>query len=567
MKNKLFALILSVLLLPGFRGAYAAEVSSPYANLDISTNVVTISGVTPYGGGQIALSILRNDTLFYMRQTSSGNEGDFEFKIQMDPQTDESGIYKIYLGGAGLESTLLEYLFINAADSEEIVASVNNITSIANMKFIVTMIADKCGIDFEKGFNELEDKDSVYNALLNRTYESAASFRLAFDSGVAVQSFNEAAIEDAEELIARYGETLTLETAKGSNYAAINTKDLVYAAITGKNLPPAEPVKLKTEFNKACYVSLFNELATETREKMIQYIGECNSAGYTEISLADYSGLSDVDKAAVIKDVIKTKDKTRFTDLSDVAKAFRESVETVIQNNEKKARENEKKSGAGPGGGGGGVTKTVTVDDKIPVEAVKPDSPPEVGPKLPFDDIQSVPWAIDAIKYLSGKGILEGVGENKFEPDRPITREEFVKLLVLTLDLPAEDTEKSFDDVSEGAWYYEYVMRAYALNIVKGVDFDSFGVGTPVTREQMCTMLYRAMNFMDISIADNGDESNFTDNEAISDYALASVYALYRGGIVNGVGDMLFLPQGEATRAMAAKTLYSILQGGNLIEN
>ena len=107
-------------------------------------------------------------------------------------------------------------------------------------------------------------------------------------------------------------------------------------------------------------------------------------------------------------------------------------------------------------------------------------------------------------------------------------------------------------------------MKAYAAHIVKGVNFDVFGLGQPITREQMCTFLFRAMNLLDIHIEDNEKKFEFTDKAMISDYAAEAVECLYRAGIVNGVSETEFNPKGEATRAMAAQVIYQLMRKGNV---
>ena len=68
----------------------------------------------------------------------------------------------------------------------------------------------------------------------------------------------------------------------------------------------------------------------------------------------------------------------------------------------------------------------------------------------------------------------------------------------------------------------------------------------------------------DINIDDNEKTLTFEDKGQISDYALESVEALYRAGIVNGISDKEFNPKGTATRAMAAQMIYQLLVRGNL---
>jgi len=564
-KKLILAALLVVYMLILFSNVSASQVSSAQVKLNIDTNVVTISGVTPYAGGEVTISILKDTNVFYMRGTKAENDGKFVFVVQMNPDLDESGTYNVFLGGAGLVSAPLEYLFINTPDNIEISTITKNIKTVSNIKFVISNIKDKCGIDFEKVFSKLSEngQTEVYTALLNREYKSGAAFRVAFDKAAMIQSFNEGNTYDGEELILKYGDMLDLDISENSNYASIKAsgKETVFKAVIGKNISLSKTQDIIDEFNKGCYVALLNQVDISTREKILVYIGECNQAGYTNISMSKYNTLSDVDKGAVIKAVINAKDFKNFKALSDFEAAFKAAVDAVIKKNEDKKTDT---PSSNKGGGGGSITKSVTVDDKSLQEIKKEDVKENPSEEPKFDDLEDVLWAVESINYLSKINVLNGVGEKRFEPNRFITREEFVKVLLEAFDVPKEETEKSFSDVKKDSWYYDYVMRAYAVNLVKGVDFENFGVGEEITREQLCTIVYRLMNLLSIHIDKKDSKNKFGDDDKISEFAKTAVYALYEGDVISGVGENNFNPQGSATRAETAKIVYNLLNKGGL---
>ncbi|MBR3577073.1 MAG: S-layer homology domain-containing protein, partial [Clostridia bacterium] len=101
-----------------------------------------------------------------------------------------------------------------------------------------------------------------------------------------------------------------------------------------------------------------------------------------------------------------------------------------------------------------------------------------------------------------------------------------------------------------------------ASGLVNGVDYENFGVGQSITRQQLCTIVYRAMNLMDIYLTPERTEVPFEDFDSVSPYAKEAVEALYKAGVINGVSETEFDAEGEATRAMAAKIVYEILERG-----
>ena len=56
------------------------------------------------------------------------------------------------------------------------------------------------------------------------------------------------------------------------------------------------------------------------------------------------------------------------------------------------------------------------------------------------------------------------------------------------------------------------------------------------------------------------DAESFADDDQIADYAKEAVYALKNAGAVSGMTETEFSPQAGATRAQAAKIIYSLIK-------
>ncbi len=171
-----------------------------------------------------------------------------------------------------------------------------------------------------------------------------------------------------------------------------------------------------------------------------------------------------------------------------------------------------------------------------------------------FADLGEASWAKAAINALYMEGIIDGVSDTEFAPLQNVTREQFVKLVVVAFDLYDPFAASKFTDVEKGAWYESYVASATNAGIINGVNSAEFGVGQDLTREQMAAILKRAMDKAGIEI--NGyNTTRFSDASTISDYALGDVMALTKAGIINGI-DGTFSPKLTANRAMAAQVIY-----------
>ena len=204
-----------------------------------------------------------------------------------------------------------------------------------------------------------------------------------------------------------------------------------------------------------------------------------------------------------------------------------------------------KKSTGGGGGGGGGYVN--------PQPTVKPQQPDET--KITFSDIDSVPWAKEAIESFAEKGIISGRDNKTFAPHDTMLREEFVKLIANAFSL-ASDEKSSFDDVDYSAWYAPFINAAAANGIVKGINENQFGVGKNITRQDAAVIISRAAKLGGEELP----EGKFADEASIADYAKGAVASLFKIGAVNGNDEGMFLPEDSITRAEAVKIVYNVLK-------
>ena len=172
----------------------------------------------------------------------------------------------------------------------------------------------------------------------------------------------------------------------------------------------------------------------------------------------------------------------------------------------------------------------------------------------PFTDANG--WGREYIAALNARGIINGKSETEFMPDSPIKREEFIKLVVELFGLLDETAICEFTDVPEGAWYEKYVASAHGAGITDGIGDGKFGVGAPISRQDMAKIINTILKSRGIELT--GDGKKFKDEAAISDYAKSHVYAI-SGHIISGDDTGNFNPAKNATRQEAAKMVYGML--------
>lgn len=178
-----------------------------------------------------------------------------------------------------------------------------------------------------------------------------------------------------------------------------------------------------------------------------------------------------------------------------------------------------------------------------------------------FTDVAEDAWYHDYVYDLVYRGVVNGMTATTYEPEGKLTRAQFVKLLACSLEeaetLKTYEGQHPFKD-SEGHWAEAYIAWAKDKGIVEGVSATEFDPEAPITREQMATIFgrYALKQGIELPKSDNAAGS-FPDADKISEYAREFVELMRIAGILNGYEDGTFRPQGNATRAEAAK-LFSL---------
>lgn len=119
-----------------------------------------------------------------------------------------------------------------------------------------------------------------------------------------------------------------------------------------------------------------------------------------------------------------------------------------------------------------------------------PLSPSVLGQNsLQFSDISSS-WAREEILKLAEVGIISGFPDGTFHPADPVSRAEFVKMVVSSFASPSE-SPPSFKDVSQDFWGSRYISGAQVMGWITGFPDGTFRPQEPMTRAQVLAVLSR----------------------------------------------------------------------------
>ena len=167
----------------------------------------------------------------------------------------------------------------------------------------------------------------------------------------------------------------------------------------------------------------------------------------------------------------------------------------------------------------------------------------------PFDDVSTNAYYYEAVKWAAENNITGGIGNGLFGPELTCSRGQIVTFLWRAAGSPEPTALSTFTDVAADAYYAKAVAWAVENGVTTGTGDNRFSPDDPCTRGQAVTFLWRALGQL------TGDTASFSDVPADSYFAQAVAWAA-QSGVTTGVGNNLFAPGGDCTRAQIVTFLW-----------
>ena len=556
MKRYLIAIVTVFVLICSV--GFAAEASVQTVKYDTENEILTVKGSAGSKMQSISLEVLKGavtaeqfdfanaeerfDMLVYADETRSADDGGWQFSFGF-PADSKRHIIRIR---TGINGEIEQRSIVAATNSEfETAMEMMNSAGSNDISDVLKQCAGILGLDCDT-LETLPDKNCDAMALRilnerdkqqNKVFAGYEQLEAVFNENLAVECVNVADGSNIAAVLEKYKEYFAYKNGKSYQIFEGLSADSQKNVYT--NLAKADygtPAAVDAAFSlETVRVRL---AALRGYDELYDVLPQCADA--LEANISKYTVLSKENQLKVCSEII--------TSLSgkDVTK---ESLETIVSSAAEKYGSNGTTgSGSGGGGGNGGGVKTPNI------AVAAPNKPNESS--FVFNDIESVSWARDSIEALARRGVINGKADKIFAPNDTVTREEFVKMVVLALNITAEDTSCDFTDVRDDAWYKEYVGKAVRSGLVNGRGDGTFGVGESITRQDIAVILWNGIK----SKAESKSAAEFIDNDDVSDYAKEAVNAMRYLNIIDGYDDNTFRPNNAATRAEAAKLLYKAVQ-------
>ncbi len=548
-----------------------AQVNEPV--LDLKNEVIMVEGNLPSGKeerfvditvlnpGFTASDISNAESLQYKETVKSGENGFFSFSIAINngllPKDDnnfpKAGEFTIIINGDDGNLDEKKLYFAPAAVREEIINELIKSENSSILADLLEKYKKDLGIDTVL-FNSVKKQgiaDIMFSKLptLNLTYKNAQEI---IAENALLAAFNEGKTDilykDGKFLYETIMKIDTLDADKNctvknlfDNEITQSGKAAVVNNMCGKNLTTAD--ELIALFASETILKSISD-PVKSGYGVISEILTSKNAELAGLDIVKYASLTESEKTEVNKLIVKKS----FSDIANLQKYIDDTCDNI--KDKANGSSSESSSGSPVGGGNSSTVKNPSFVSNITENNKGANiSPPDI-----FTDLNDAEWAREAVEQLAQKGIVNGVGDSRFNPSGIVTREQLAKILCLGFEYEITDKECEFSDVDAGMWYAPFVSTLNNEGIVKGFDKEIFGVGSSVTRQDMAVMIYRILGEPDVDAV-----LDFNDSVDVSEYAQKAVAYLVEKGIINGFEDNTFRPKDNCTRAQAAKIVYDAL--------
>ena len=183
--------------------------------------------------------------------------------------------------------------------------------------------------------------------------------------------------------------------------------------------------------------------------------------------------------------------------------------------------------------------------------------------KCAFSDMTDKPAEMrNSAAFLAEKGIVTGIDETNFAPDRKISRSETAALLMRLMELEESDIPSGFTDVPSDDWYYGIINSAVQAGLINGYDDNTFRGGNTITRNEFITIISKILrNTQNTAVPDIALDYK----DEVEDWAEDYVRTAKSKGIILERSDGIFSGSSEVTRGDAVimiKRLYDNIKEG-----
>jgi hypothetical protein len=182
------------------------------------------------------------------------------------------------------------------------------------------------------------------------------------------------------------------------------------------------------------------------------------------------------------------------------------------------------------------------------------------APAEKYTDI-ATHWGKESIDYVIGRGLLSGTSETTFAPDTSMTRRMLVTALGRLANVDTKlYTTNSFTDVKADSTFRPYIEWARSKGVVQGIGNGQFAPDRAITREEIAVIFANFAKATGYALPVTREATAYADADRIGSTYKAVVTAMQQAGIMMGGNGNKFNPKASATRAEVATMLHRYIK-------
>jgi glucan-binding YG repeat protein len=182
------------------------------------------------------------------------------------------------------------------------------------------------------------------------------------------------------------------------------------------------------------------------------------------------------------------------------------------------------------------------------------------APSAKFTDIRNH-WGKEAIDYVVGRGLLSGTSETTFAPNTAMARGTLITVLGRLSGVDAKAyTTNSFTDVKADSAFRPYIEWAYKKGVVQGIGNQQFAPDRAITREEIAVVFANYAKATSYKLPVTREATAYADASSIGSIYKMAVTAMQQAGIMMGGTDNRFNPKSNATRAEVSSMLHRYIK-------
>lgn len=187
-----------------------------------------------------------------------------------------------------------------------------------------------------------------------------------------------------------------------------------------------------------------------------------------------------------------------------------------------------------------------------------------------FSDVENH-WSAKDVSDMASRLIIQGVNDHEFQPNKAITRAEFVSIIVRALGMKSKANVEAPKDVRASDWFADTVTTAISYDLVNGYGDGTFHPNQKITRNEAAVIVARALTIVNLDTQLSANEvtqylSSYKDASTVATWADKEVAAAIKYNILQGNNGKL-LAGDDVSRAETAAMVRRLLQKAEFINS